>query len=202
ADVKGLKWRRYQARTDTASLPLSDPILVSYANALAQDVLCVWQHLNGMKELWLFWFGDDPNLSNILSSELKDVEYGTFKDGFTYRCRILLFKAIHNSIERGLLAKSFVRYGRWFVEPERKDKKIYSFNEEQVSVAFSFFLFGKSTVCTSVEIQHHSSLYSLTVDDITKARQSLNGLDGKVLVMNLLILSIIHLLFRYCYSIW
>ncbi|RDD46420.1 Mediator of RNA polymerase II transcription subunit 13, partial [Trichoplax sp. H2] len=216
ADVKGLKWRRYQARTDTASLPLSDPILVSYANALAQDVLCVWQHLkctsacgnssgkddsaanitdpnhghdccsskscqvfgSGMKELWLFWFGDDPNLSNILSSELKDVEYGTFKDGFTYRCRILLFKAIHNSIERGLLAKSFVRYGRWFVEPERKDKKIYSLsNEEQVSVAFSFFLFGKSTVCTSVEIQHHSSLYSLTVDDITKARQSLNGLD-------------------------
>ena len=90
-------------------MPLSDPILVSYANALAQDVLCVWQNLrctapccnsnskdestssitdhnhgpncfgskcchvfgSGMKELWLFWFGDDPNLSNILSSELK-----------------------------------------------------------------------------------------------------------------------------------
>jgi len=27
--------------------------------------------INSAKELWVFWFGDDPNLQGIVSAELK-----------------------------------------------------------------------------------------------------------------------------------
>ncbi|XP_063605195.1 mediator of RNA polymerase II transcription subunit 13-like [Penaeus indicus] len=76
--------------------PLEDPVLVSYARMMAADVLCVWrrtwrvpqepmpttqhqaqqqhQHRHSLrhspKELWVFWYGDDPDLTNLLAPEL------------------------------------------------------------------------------------------------------------------------------------
>lgn len=71
-------------------------MLVSYARMMAADVLCVWrrtwrvpqepmpttqhqaqqqhQHRHSLrhspKELWVFWYGDDPDLTNLLAPEL------------------------------------------------------------------------------------------------------------------------------------
>lgn len=46
-----------------------------------------------------------------------------WESGLTYECRTLLFKAIHNLLERCLMSRGFARIGRWFVRPHRKDHK-------------------------------------------------------------------------------
>ncbi|MPC56649.1 Mediator of RNA polymerase II transcription subunit 13 [Portunus trituberculatus] len=80
--------------------PLEDPVLMSYSRMIAADVLCVWrktwrgpqdtpssphmsqhQHHHAQhqlrhslrhspKELWVFWYGDEPDLTNLLAPEL------------------------------------------------------------------------------------------------------------------------------------
>lgn len=50
-------------------------------------------------------------------------EDGAWETGLTYECRTLLFKAIHNLLERCLMNRSFVRIGKWFVKPYEKDEK-------------------------------------------------------------------------------
>lgn len=44
-------------------------------------------------------------------------EQGSWESGLSYECRSLLFKALHNLIERCLLSRDFVRLGKWFVQP-------------------------------------------------------------------------------------
>lgn len=51
---------------------------------------------------------------NILITES---EQGSWESGLSYECRSLLFKALHNLIERCLLSRDFVRLGKWFVQP-------------------------------------------------------------------------------------
>lgn len=48
---------------------------------------------------------------------------GLWENGPSYECRTLLFKAIHNLLERCLMNRSFVRIGKWFVKPYEKDEK-------------------------------------------------------------------------------
>lgn len=44
-------------------------------------------------------------------------EQGSWESGLSYECRSLLFKALHNLIERCLLSRDFIRLGKWFVQP-------------------------------------------------------------------------------------
>ncbi|KAM7332115.1 hypothetical protein ACRRTK_008823 [Alexandromys fortis] len=72
----------------------------------------------------------------VPSSELpspslwKVVEEGLWENGLSYECRTLLFKAIHNLLERCLMDKNFVRIGKWFVRPYDKDEKPVNKREE------------------------------------------------------------------------
>jgi mediator of RNA polymerase II transcription subunit 13 len=50
-------------------------------------------------------------------------EDGEWESGLSYECRTLLFKAVHNLLERCLMNRSFVRIGKWFVKPYEKDEK-------------------------------------------------------------------------------
>lgn len=75
--------------------PLEDPVLLSYARCLAADILCVWRRvptprgaadvfdlgpppaasppplsLAASKELWIFWYGEEPDLSELVAPEL------------------------------------------------------------------------------------------------------------------------------------
>lgn len=78
--------------------PLDDPVLSSYSRCLAGDILSVWRRvsapqahqmfdplglpqppahpaypplsLSAAKELWIFWYGEEPDLSGIVSQEL------------------------------------------------------------------------------------------------------------------------------------
>lgn len=137
-DICGIKWRRLATNPDS-HVPLGldhleDPVLVSYSKCIQSDILCVWRriqnqageqrtdHLSFNKELWIFWYGDEPAaLESHVSKDLIVKETGSWdkgKDhGLSYECRTLLFKALHNLIERCLLTKGFARLGRWFVQP-------------------------------------------------------------------------------------
>lgn len=71
--------------------PLEDPVLRSYARCLDADILCVWRRvptprstdmfepgpppppplsLSTSKELWIFWYGEEPDLGVLIAPEL------------------------------------------------------------------------------------------------------------------------------------
>jgi mediator of RNA polymerase II transcription subunit 13 len=66
--------------------PLEDPVLNSYCKCLSADLLCVWRRVktspephgrqfndnqfNYTKELWVFWYGEEPDLTDLVANEL------------------------------------------------------------------------------------------------------------------------------------
>nr|XP_009860078.1 mediator of RNA polymerase II transcription subunit 13-like [Ciona intestinalis] len=184
ADLSGIKWHRYSSISPGLA---DDPVLAAFTKCLALDILAVWrksskkspmQHglpQEGIeRELWIFWWGEEPNIDEISQQRgLNDIGRGSWDEGLTYECRTLLFKAIHNLVERCLLNENFVRIGRWFVKPLNKD------NEEDISdrfsFSFSFFLHGESYVCTTIEIAKHQPLERLTYQHFQHVTSSTNN---------------------------
>lgn len=83
-DLDGIKWRRLSADTTFCLEPLDDPVLQSFTKCIQNDILCVWRRvqrstdqkapdqLSCNKELWIFWYGDEPpNLRLLLAQELQ-----------------------------------------------------------------------------------------------------------------------------------
>lgn len=97
-DLCGIRWRKF-AFIEPVHEPLNDPILRSYSRCLRENILCVWRRvankssidafqtgiyeprppnsvthpplsLRTAKELWIFWYGDEPNLHELLVPEL------------------------------------------------------------------------------------------------------------------------------------
>uniref|UniRef100_A0A8C0VH24 Mediator of RNA polymerase II transcription subunit 13 n=1 Tax=Cyanistes caeruleus TaxID=156563 RepID=A0A8C0VH24_CYACU len=179
AELTGIKWRRYNFEGHGDCGPIisapaqDDPILLSFIRCLQANLLCVWRRdvKPDCKELWIFWWGDEPNLVDVIHRELHMVEEGFWENGLSYECRTLLFKAIHNLLERCLMDKNFVRIGKWFIRPYDKDEKPVN-KSEHLSCAFTFFLHGESNVCTSVEIAQHQPIYLITEEHIQMAQSS------------------------------
>ncbi|KAK6317162.1 hypothetical protein J4Q44_G00125620 [Coregonus suidteri] len=178
ADLTGIKWKRYVWQGPTSApilFPVTeeDPILCSFSRCLKVDVLSVWRRSQrpGRRELWIFWWGDDPNFAKLIHHELTAEEDGVWESGLSYECRTLLFKAIYNLLERCLMNRSFVRIGKWFVKPYEKDEKPIN-KSEHLSCSFTFFLHGESNVCTSVEINQHQPVYHLSDEHLTLAQQA------------------------------
>lgn len=86
--------------------------------------------------------GDEPNLVGVIHHELQVVEEGLWENGLSYECRTLLFKAIHNLLERCLMDKNFVRIGKWFVRPYEKMRS-QSTKVSICPVLSHFFFMGK-----------------------------------------------------------
>ncbi|XP_066544928.1 mediator of RNA polymerase II transcription subunit 13-like isoform X2 [Amia ocellicauda] len=179
AELTGIKWRRYSFRGNGECGPVisapaqDDPILRSFTRCVHANLLCVWRRdvKPDAKELWIFWWGEEPNLVDIIHHELEVAEEGLWESGLSYECRTLLFKAIHNLLERCLMDKDFVRIGKWFVKPYEPEEKNLN-NSEHLSCAFTFFLHGESNVCTSVEIAQHQPTYCINEDHISLAQTS------------------------------
>lgn len=141
ADLCGIKWRQYSCDKNFNDL-IDDPILSSYAKCINANLLCVWRRVrintqdqanrglqdnlyNYTKELWIFWYGDEPDFGELVSVNLiglwwiqdsrweldfnrfllAEGETGTWEVGLSYDCRTLLFKALHNLIERFVCVK-------------------------------------------------------------------------------------------------
>ncbi|XP_050408100.1 mediator of RNA polymerase II transcription subunit 13 isoform X3 [Patella vulgata] len=195
-DLCGIRWRKLTPEPDSLKIdPLDDPVLVAYSKCVRSDILSVWRRvparntdnnshhhhhhhhppppppqqdqLSFSKELWIFWYGDEPKgLADIISTGLAEIESGSWdkdkdKDsGLSYECRTLLFKALHNLIERCLLSKNFIRLGHWFVRPY--DQYTTTERSAHLSFRFHFFLHGESQVCASIEVKQHPPVWRLT----------------------------------------
>lgn len=203
--------------------PLDDPVLRSYARCLAADILCVWRRVSSCcgstrvppdaydaplppaqppplslasaKELWIFWYGEEPDLSDLIAPELNmnDCEQGSWESGLSYECRSLLFKALHNLIERCLLSRDFIRLGKWFVQPYDYPAPRFDPNDNDdhnspdaftpppptanhLSFSFAFFVHGESSVCASVDVRQHPSVRRLTRWHMQEAQAITGGI--------------------------
>ncbi|XP_061888240.1 mediator of RNA polymerase II transcription subunit 13-like isoform X1 [Entelurus aequoreus] len=179
ADLTGIKWRCYSFRGGGEYGPVisapaqDDPVLRSFMRCVQANLLCVWRRKikPDAKELWIFWWGDEPNLSDVIHHELEVAEEGLWECGLSYECRTLLFKAVHNLLERCLMDKGFMRVGKWFFKPHELQGKSLG-SSEHLSCSFSFFLHGESNVCTSVEIAQHQPAYHVTEQHVRLAQTS------------------------------
>ncbi|XP_074640708.1 mediator of RNA polymerase II transcription subunit 13-like [Tubulanus polymorphus] len=185
-DLTGIKWRKLCAENDNVLLvdPLDDPVLLTFSRCIQNDILCIWKRvprasvhhrgpaeLSHGKELWIFWYGkDEPtNIDELISKDLTQLDRGTWDNGLSYECRTLLFKALHNLIERCLLSHSFVRLGKWFVQPYDWTSGLFE-KSPHFSIAFSFFLHGESTVCSSIDVRQHPPVHRLTQELLNSAQ--------------------------------
>ncbi|KAJ6642585.1 Mediator of RNA polymerase II transcription subunit 13 [Pseudolycoriella hygida] len=134
--------------------------------------------LTAAKELWIFWYGEEPDLTDLLAPELlKSSEggQGSWESGITYECRSLLFKALHNLIERCLLSKDVVRLGRWFVQPCLNRECTFGKSSHHLSFSFAFFVHGESTVCASMDLRVHPAVRPLTPEYLAESGQTSNN---------------------------
>uniref|UniRef100_T1IJV1 Mediator of RNA polymerase II transcription subunit 13 n=1 Tax=Strigamia maritima TaxID=126957 RepID=T1IJV1_STRMM len=129
------------------------------------------------KELWIFWYGEEPDLTNIICPELTEVEQGSWDSGLSYECRSLLFKALHNLIERCLVSRDFIRLGKWFVQPFDIQEKPAKSPSPHLSFSFSFFVHGESTVCATVDVRQHPAVFRLSPCHIQTAQGSHSGIQ-------------------------
>ncbi|XP_055601869.1 mediator of RNA polymerase II transcription subunit 13 isoform X2 [Uranotaenia lowii] len=134
--------------------------------------------LTAAKELWIFWYGEEPDLTDLVDPELlksSEVDKGSWEGGLSYECRSLLFKALHNVIERCLLARDVVRLGKWFVQPSSNNDRLFGKSSHHSSFSFSFFVHGDSTVCASMDIREHPPVRPLMVKHLEEAAQLQNS---------------------------
>lgn len=89
-EIRGIKWKRLSANPDYTTVDqLEDPVLVSYSKCIKADILSVWRRvargsdqpryttdqLAYNKELWIFWYGDEPeNLNRLISEDLRGIQ--------------------------------------------------------------------------------------------------------------------------------
>ncbi|KAG8288494.1 Mediator of RNA polymerase II transcription subunit 13-like, partial [Homalodisca vitripennis] len=108
-------------------------------------------------------------------------EQGSWESGLSYECRSLLFKALHNLIERCLLSRDFVRLGKWFVQPydgsEKQEKSGH------LSFSFAFFVHGESTVCASVDVRQHHPVRTLIRAHLQQAQACLHSGTGVQVIL-------------------
>ncbi|KPU78214.1 uncharacterized protein Dana_GF10192, isoform B [Drosophila ananassae] len=192
-----------EERPNALSDPLKDPILRSYSRCIQADMLCVWRRvqstkqdntdpnaltyeittstkihpplsLAAAKELWIFWYGEEPDLSELVDADLLRVAAnqalwnGTWKGALTYECRSLLFKALHNLMERFVLTKDIVRFGKWFVQPCTSSDRLFGRSSQHLSFSFTFFVHG-DTVCASIDLREHPAVRPLTKEHLAEA---------------------------------
>lgn len=117
-----------------------------------------------------------------------DCEQGSWESGLSYECRSLLFKALHNLIERCLLSRDFIRLGKWFVQPcdfvpkmngELTGGATSLGGNTHLSFSFAFFVHGDSLVCASVDVRQHPPVRRLTKWHLQQAQASTVGVKGK-----------------------
>nr|XP_019933175.2 mediator of RNA polymerase II transcription subunit 13 isoform X2 [Aedes albopictus] len=128
--------------------------------------------LTAAKELWIFWYGEEPDLTELVDPELlksSEGDKGSWEAGLSYECRSLLFKALHNVIERCLLSRDVVRLGRWFVQPSSNSERVFGKSSLHLSFSFAFFVHGDSTVCASMDIREHPPVRPLMIKHLEEA---------------------------------
>ncbi|CAL8406383.1 unnamed protein product [Arctogadus glacialis] len=79
AELTGIKWRCYSFRGGGEYGPVisapahDDPVLRSFMRCVRANLLCVWRRKvkPDAKELWIFWWGEQPDLAHVIHHELE-----------------------------------------------------------------------------------------------------------------------------------
>ncbi|RXG73010.1 Mediator of RNA polymerase II transcription subunit 13 [Armadillidium vulgare] len=178
-------WRRTWQGQQQQHHPTPNPsgldipgLMPHHATSSAQQQTGHYRHTvkHSPKELWVFWYGDEPDLSSLVSPELtkgEGIQQGSWdwETGLSYECRTILFKALHNLIERCLLTRGFIRLGKWFVQPYEGPEAMLTSKDTHLSFSLSFFVHGESTVCASVDVRQHPPVRRLTKKHLISAQQ-------------------------------
>uniref|UniRef100_A0A0N5A6S5 Mediator of RNA polymerase II transcription subunit 13 n=18 Tax=Bilateria TaxID=33213 RepID=A0A0N5A6S5_PARTI len=122
-------------------------------------------------ESWVFWF--DKKESKQLSSYTCDLlpkkeNCGTYQnDGINYDIRCLLFRGLHNLIERSLFVLGQKRFGKWFVAMKSKEELRKDMSQSNYSLAytFSFFVHGDNMICATINTQRQPVVRSINLLD-------------------------------------
>ncbi|KAL3319414.1 hypothetical protein Ciccas_001929 [Cichlidogyrus casuarinus] len=148
-ELNGIQYRKYTLKRDSPkTTTINDPILTAYAYCQSEGILAAWVRTktdstnsskpylfsNYSKELYIFWY-DQRSFAHEEKSIFRDLTFessGNWRTGLSYEVRTMLFKALHNLIEkyalpsfdlailnRSLLSKGFVRIGKWFLNTAR-----------------------------------------------------------------------------------
>ncbi|THD20131.1 Mediator of RNA polymerase II transcription subunit 13 [Fasciola hepatica] len=116
-DFGGIQYRKYVLKEDKEyKNSLDDPLVKSYALCQKKSVLSAWfrskRESSGnqnpcafskfSKELWVFWYGSGefPNANDCILPQLCEQERGNWRQGLSYETRTVLFRALHNVVER------------------------------------------------------------------------------------------------------
>ena len=96
---------------------------------------------------------------------------------------MLLIDSLSNPISRCLLARDFVRIGKWFVQPCDDNQKlgVKSF-PMQLSLSFAYFVHGESTVCMSVDVRQHPSIRRITKHHLASCQSPNYNMPGNYLI--------------------
>lgn len=128
-ELSGLKWVQLTSSREFNDTIADDPVLQAFGQCLNDGYLVAWRRsppttreqtppllsLNASKELWIFWYADseEPSLEKFTQAgKLQEAERGQWDSptGINYSVKTLLFRALHNVIERTLLSHGFLRY--------------------------------------------------------------------------------------------
>jgi mediator of RNA polymerase II transcription subunit 13 len=186
ADVTGLCWVRFIGpSSSTLEAPQDDPVLKTYAQLLSEGYACAWRRLSpstdGLtgeaKDLWLFYFTEQPDLSSKLAEGLEEApERGNWKEEMSIESTTMLYRALHNLIERSLLNENFLPLGKWFARP---DSSVATDGSSRgcFLCSFSFFVHAHLYVCASVDMRAGPSLQPLLPSHVSQALASSTGLQ-------------------------
>uniref|UniRef100_A0A0K0FDZ0 Mediator of RNA polymerase II transcription subunit 13 n=1 Tax=Strongyloides venezuelensis TaxID=75913 RepID=A0A0K0FDZ0_STRVS len=193
ADISKLKWKcfRTNSRSTTKCKEAikADLVLKAYSLCISENYICLWRRippddfdndypkgeftLRSAKELWVFWFDkkEPRNLASytcdLVVRDEYDGDHQNQIDVVRYDIRCLLFRAIHNLIERSLFTMGQKRFGKWFVATGTKEEMKQSMPQRNYSLAygFSFFVHGEIMVCATINIQRQPLMCRLGLLD-------------------------------------
>uniref|UniRef100_A0A8R1E3Z6 Mediator of RNA polymerase II transcription subunit 13 n=1 Tax=Caenorhabditis japonica TaxID=281687 RepID=A0A8R1E3Z6_CAEJA len=185
-ELPGIKWKCFCTKPNAPrGVPLTtDLVLKAYSKCVLDKILCTWRrkqltasgnnellplpHFSNdtPKELWVFWYDDEPEVLKQHTEELEcdeEMSSAAQMNIVSYEVRTILFKALHVVLERDLTRDGFVRFGRWFTIPfdAREGYLHYLYPAHNPAIRLNFFVHGAHTVCASVQAQRQPTLLVL-----------------------------------------
>jgi len=199
AELTGLKWICLTAQPSALLNNLDDDlVLKSYAECSKQNMLCTWRrrtpelnmhsatndltdNFNMQKELWIFWYSEEepPIIQTFRNNLSVPEERGESDQTVDYEIRVILFKALHNVLERRYFKEGYIRLGNWFTKPlilpHVKQTRLPRFT---TAVTFEFFLHRDNFICMILKAQRQPSLLKLSAEVHLKSSKSLPVILG------------------------
>ncbi|KAI6225150.1 Mediator of RNA polymerase II transcription subunit 13 [Aphelenchoides fujianensis] len=133
--------------------------------------------LSTPKELWVFWYSnEEPEIiQKLLDGGLiapDETEMEGVSEPIKYETRTLYFKALHNQIERNMLKRGYVRFGRWFTRPldESAVSQDCALPAYIMGVRYEFMVLGENHVCTMIKSQAQPPILRLAAKHLRCAK--------------------------------